>query len=76
MSKGVYGVRNPKTDTLTPALVQWLADCQIEELQPIPLRSTVLPRLQLHSVEDHPVPAVEVRAVAVRVAASHLHALG
>ena len=36
--------------TLTPALLQWLADCQIYELQPIPLRSAVLPR-------RHPVPA-------------------
>ena len=44
MSKGVYGVRNPKTVTLTPALVQRLADVQIYELQPIPLRSMVLPR--------------------------------
>ena len=43
------GVWNPKTRTergcqLTTALVQWLADCQIYELQPIPLRSMVLPR--------------------------------
>ena len=30
--------------TLARAGVQWLADCQIAELQPIPLRSTVLPR--------------------------------
>ena len=29
VSKGVYGVWNPKTVTLTTALVQWLADCQI-----------------------------------------------
>ena len=30
---------------VTTALIQWLADCQIENLQPIPLRSVVLPRL-------------------------------
>ena len=29
MSKGVCGVWNPKTVTLTTALIQWLADCQI-----------------------------------------------
>ena len=71
MSKGVYGVRNPKTVTLTPALVQWLADCQnlIEELQPIPLRSMVLPRL----VQEERVPhRVRVREPEVGQDVGHL----
>ena len=42
--------------TLTPALIQWLVDCQVYELQPIPLRSMAgSPRPQV-ALRDLQVP--------------------
>ena len=74
MSKSVYGVWNPKTVTLTTALVQWLADCQIYELQPIPQRSMVLPRRvvldQVH-VHDDPLRRREHRGHEAAAAPEH-----
>ena len=60
---GAFGAQGGVT--LKPALVQWLADCQIYELQPIPLRSMALPRTTAWAMEMATPSSAEVAGLSL-----------